>query len=371
MSWTYEQKFNTLNDGDLNGQDSWGGSASFDVETSVKYEGAKAVSFNSGTAGGISRTVAVTSGVFYIAMRKTANNAVDCFFDLWDSSGDEKAEIRLASDGNIKVIGNSSNTVGTYNINQWYVFGVELDAANEQFRVKINDGTGWGSWNGWYTVRNSPVDVFQTLEFFSTGNAGVTTYWDTITPTDPFINAYTQSILDSISLVTGTVGIRFLTRQTIANVVSLIDSGVSTTNIFYHAIVDRIILNEILVAKRIFCKTISEVISLVDNLSSKIGFRETLGGVISIVDISSIKTIYHKTITDALSLAESISSKVIYRMSMVASVLLADTIRIGGTWWTFLSKHISTWTQQAKNSSAWTQITKNVSSWSWKDKSDT
>ena len=35
MAWIYEEKFNTLNDGDLNGQDFWTALNTFDVQTSV------------------------------------------------------------------------------------------------------------------------------------------------------------------------------------------------------------------------------------------------------------------------------------------------------------------------------------------------
>jgi len=42
--WTYEQKFNGLNDGDLNGQDDWSAESDTDVvQTGTPYEGAKHV----------------------------------------------------------------------------------------------------------------------------------------------------------------------------------------------------------------------------------------------------------------------------------------------------------------------------------------
>ncbi|KKU20693.1 MAG: hypothetical protein UX33_C0041G0011, partial [Candidatus Azambacteria bacterium GW2011_GWC1_46_13] len=42
-AWTYEQTFNTLNNGDLNGQDSWSGAVEYDIQSSISHEGTKAV----------------------------------------------------------------------------------------------------------------------------------------------------------------------------------------------------------------------------------------------------------------------------------------------------------------------------------------
>src|SRR3990167_10712671 len=70
MAWTYEQKFNDLNNGDLNGQDSWSAHLAFDVETSVKYEGAKALSFLLASENEYAnRNIdAISQGIVYVAL---------------------------------------------------------------------------------------------------------------------------------------------------------------------------------------------------------------------------------------------------------------------------------------------------------------
>jgi hypothetical protein len=58
MAWTYEQKFDGLTTGDLNGQDSWSGSTNYDVSTTNPAEGTKCVTITGdGTERQISRTI--------------------------------------------------------------------------------------------------------------------------------------------------------------------------------------------------------------------------------------------------------------------------------------------------------------------------
>jgi len=89
--WTYEQTFNTLNNGDLNGQDSWSGAGEYDVQTSITHEGAKAVQVNAlNTSKLISRTVpSFTSGQMYFSVRRDVNSTGKIYFTSYydDSVG--------------------------------------------------------------------------------------------------------------------------------------------------------------------------------------------------------------------------------------------------------------------------------------------
>src|SRR3989338_8281410 len=70
-AWSYEQTFNNLNNGDLNGQDSWSGSTAFDVVTTgTPYEGAKHLSFSTLADIDISRNITPTeNGTLYFSVR--------------------------------------------------------------------------------------------------------------------------------------------------------------------------------------------------------------------------------------------------------------------------------------------------------------
>ena len=71
----YEQTFNNLVNGDLNGQDSWSGAGEYDVQSTLAYEGTKAVQVNAlNTSKLISRTVpSFTSGQMYFSVRRDTN----------------------------------------------------------------------------------------------------------------------------------------------------------------------------------------------------------------------------------------------------------------------------------------------------------
>jgi len=192
--WLYEQNFNSLADGDLPGQDGWTGYNEFDVQSTVAYEGTKAVQ-GIRTAGAVFASRSVPSsvnGTVYFAMRSTANNSGDFAFALKDNNKvDAHAMIKFDSDGNIKTHDNINGwqTITAYSANTWYIFRVEYDCGNDRFRVKVYDS----SWSGWYPSASTwynfggdsgdPDDV--NLLWMYVSNLGQIAYFDTITPTDP------------------------------------------------------------------------------------------------------------------------------------------------------------------------------------------
>ena len=75
MALIYSQNFNALNTADLNGQDSWVADASFDVQESVTYEGAKAVSHVTGDSQAAYRDfTAQSKGIATIYVRTTSTS---------------------------------------------------------------------------------------------------------------------------------------------------------------------------------------------------------------------------------------------------------------------------------------------------------
>lgn len=205
--WTYEQKFNSLNDGDLNTQDNWSGDTEFDVQTTTKYEGAKGIHIAVGDDDNkaISNTSIATSseGSLYFAIRfdTTANNNMG--IKLSESSS-VKMEVLLI-DGAIKMIDGSGPTWqtvdGSLSTDVWYVINVEWDDSGQpnQYRVRVDEnGGGWGSFTNWYDTRDSSYSEIDEIEFVSKdddGSGGYNNYFDTITPTDPTVAAERRIII--------------------------------------------------------------------------------------------------------------------------------------------------------------------------------
>ena len=118
MAWGYTQNFDALTDGDLNGQDSWSGNTNYDVQTSVTFQGAKAVS-SAHNGQVVSRTVTgVTDGLFHYAQRSDSTaNCNDVQLSL-KSSTTYLAIVRWNTSGNIiRLYGASSETVSAYSAN--------------------------------------------------------------------------------------------------------------------------------------------------------------------------------------------------------------------------------------------------------------
>ena len=191
MAWTYEQKFNTLTDGDLDGQDNWvlaGGSIT--VQTTTKYEGAKAVQSAGGAASDdYSRTItAISDGLVYVAMsvNGTVPSSHEPYFMLY-SGTTRVVMIRFDSNGYIRYYtGGAFVDYSTYTTNQWYVLAIEFDDTNQpdKFRMKVHDGSSWGSWTSWVATQNA-YSTINKIRIDHEGGSGINAFWDTITPTDP------------------------------------------------------------------------------------------------------------------------------------------------------------------------------------------
>jgi len=189
--WTYEQKFNTLADGDLNGQDSWSGSTIFDVTTNAAaiYEGAKGVKVIAGVAQRyiVSSIDAATEGIMYIAIKPVTIASGERIEFFLMETGFQKTSIKFdESSGDIQINHNGvySSIYDTYSLNQWYVIALEIDAGNNQYQAKVHNGTSWNSFSGMDDAADGGTFV-EINEIRLQLRAGGTVYWDTITGTDP------------------------------------------------------------------------------------------------------------------------------------------------------------------------------------------
>lgn len=191
MAWTYEQLFNTLNDGDLNGQDSWTGGANYDVQTTTKYEGAKGIE-GVNTNQNIARTITgVTSGTLYVAMRMSAHGAGsgDAAFDLLTSGTDiaVRTQFRGDSDNVVTTDGASTQTlIAGFNSAIFYLFEITLNG-DDTYNIRYHDGTSWSSPLTNLDYGDGAGDI-DTVRLNSGGDQ--TMYWDTITPTNPIQETY-------------------------------------------------------------------------------------------------------------------------------------------------------------------------------------
>lgn len=194
MAWTYEQNFNTLNDGDLNGQDSWSGDTAFDVVTTgTPSEGAKHVSsiLESDSEVTIARAVtAVTAGIVYVSikvnrtagtrrgniyLKEGAATLVRCFF-VYDGTNNW-----------IKVYDNLTLTTVQDPISNdtYYRVGIEWDNVGQpgKFRANVNGGA-FGSWLNWFNggAMSAGIDSIVLSDLGNNGSGTGTLYFDTISP---------------------------------------------------------------------------------------------------------------------------------------------------------------------------------------------
>lgn len=183
MAWSYEENFNSLTTGDLNGQDGWSGATLFDVQTSVVYEGAKGVgATNAGSQQTMSRTISEAGGVFYFAMRATETTVYSSPMQLRNGAGTSYLGILLETDGQIVLqtpIGGGN--IIAYNADQWYVAEITFDCSAKTASARVHNGSSWSSP---VTGTLANTDTFTIWRWYINAT---TAYLDTITATDPVV----------------------------------------------------------------------------------------------------------------------------------------------------------------------------------------
>jgi len=195
--WTYEQKFNTLSEGDLNGQDSWIGDTCYDVGSTQVYEGTKSIeAAPCGAYKYIDRSgIGCTAGTVYVAIYVDTMGGVnqDAYFILRDDENNKLTDIGFRNyGGTLKIKYSHAGIQQEYLENgvldTWYVFAIEYNTNTDgKFRVKWKkDGESWSSWTGWKNPFDSSFDgTIDRIRLSS--ETDYTSYFDTITPIDPTI----------------------------------------------------------------------------------------------------------------------------------------------------------------------------------------
>jgi len=184
--WTYEQKFDGLSDGDLNGQDSWSGSTNFQVGAyGAPYEGTKDVLGNKASV--IQRAVIlVPYGTVYISFY-TANGRLDgCMMSLQEGSTDK---CRLYFDSTIIIRDPTTwHSIGAWAADTWYRIGFAFDftaggwegLSQGYYKANVNGG----AWSTAYQFENPGGSGISNFYIAIYEDAGGVYYWyfDYISP---------------------------------------------------------------------------------------------------------------------------------------------------------------------------------------------
>lgn len=182
MAITIIDDFDSYSNGNLNGQGSWSGSTTYQIQGTTTYEGAKAVSNASGTNDvEISKSIGpYTSGIIGFAFRvdfsgifaaavflRNSGTRI-CGFDFYYQSGPGAINLQVTGVGATVV--QSSLSLST-----WYFGEIELDQANSRVRARLNGG----SWTSWVT--KSFTNINEILLTKASNGDTANSYYDYIT----------------------------------------------------------------------------------------------------------------------------------------------------------------------------------------------
>jgi len=180
MAWTYKQKFDDLNNGDLDGQDNWSGSTDIDVSETSPCQGTKSVRTNTEGAY-IERSIdAVANGILYVTMKSDAPSDSSVEFYLKDG-GNDIACVTLHTDQTISFYitsGWQRYVIQDYTPGDCYRIGIEFNATTDKYRVNVNGG----EWTDWKDTIAS-FDTINTIRLMLYEAYGPSWgYWDFISP---------------------------------------------------------------------------------------------------------------------------------------------------------------------------------------------
>lgn len=189
------EDFNALTDGDLNGQNSWSGSANFNVQTSVKYEGAKALEITTGGSTiNIKKAVSVTSyNCFVQAMMRSndvSRNNILAIYANEGAHGISGIYLEYGAFYHFAAAGWQTTNIGASN-DTWFKARLAFDSASTH-KVWINDQLATPAANTNNTNVTSAIDSIQIEQYTDTGANG---YMDVVVvgqylSTEPVISAW-------------------------------------------------------------------------------------------------------------------------------------------------------------------------------------
>ncbi|NTW32334.1 MAG: hypothetical protein HGB12_06880, partial [Bacteroidetes bacterium] len=178
--WTYEQKFNSLNDGNLAGQDGWVNRRSTvaSVGNYGPYEGAKNVQMPiaQDLVTEYSRDISpVSDGIVYVAIKKSSTTVSQYIFfqNVYNDYCFVLAYGLGQNNNNIKICDKNTSVCetvlsgGANDVN--YVVAIEFDGALDRVRAKVLNGESWSAWTNWVSTVFTTVG---TIDLYSNGTTG-------------------------------------------------------------------------------------------------------------------------------------------------------------------------------------------------------
>ena len=170
-TFIFYEDFNLLTDGDLNGQNGWSGSALFDVETSVKYEGAKAVQVTNGTTAQVVRSISITSYNMWIQVQMRATNTANVHpIEFYIREGSNSISGVTISESNLRHLRASAWDIIIAAVNDtWYKVKVAIDSVSTH-KVWVNDIPQTLSNNSNISNVSSAVNGLMLEQYISTSS---------------------------------------------------------------------------------------------------------------------------------------------------------------------------------------------------------
>lgn len=180
---TWNDNFESYSTGDLNGQGDWSGDATYDVQTSVVYEGSKAAS-GSGSEGLILKSFdGLTSGSLYFAIRTSSVTTDGVYLRLYEGSTNIMGVGLGYPSGKTSYYSGGWQTYGNASSDTWYIYNIEFDDTNQndKFRMRVYASGSWGAFTDWVNTKAGYSSINNVgLQAYDT-----TGYFDILSSSDP------------------------------------------------------------------------------------------------------------------------------------------------------------------------------------------
>lgn len=374
--------FNSYNNGDLTGQGGWEtySAVPFQVQGSVMYEGAKAISVDCNQANGGSQINfdATSTGAQVFYFRCSATSAKGNIF-IFDSGSNQGVYVYINdTSGKLQYYDNSSAIdICSISADTWYRLEIAWRVSDNTVRFRVGSSEAapanvqdWTEWDTTYGLSTANLSLLKLRH----GNSSGTLYFDYLHAPS---NAYTADCTETLSLtapLTASGGYRQTITdtlnmsdaqtnqadylQTLTDILNLVDS-VSEKSDFKLTLSEILNLTTTASTARDILLTITDTLNLSDSMSVKSDFKQTLTETLSLSDALTAIGQYTQTINDILTLTDALSVQLKFNVTLLETLVLSDYLDTLGRFWNWASKNTATWTQATKGTTG---------SWTWQDK---
>lgn len=327
------ENFDSYNDGDLNGQGSWAGDASFDIQGVTIKAGTKAVkNADQGGAITIQKTgTATATGSLQIYIRcsdVTTNQLnVKLYKGNTGTATNRNLNIRWLATNIAYETGSAfTNFKTNAATNTWYLLQMEWQESDGKARYQI-DAEGW---TDWFAMQNTGYPAIVLLQAGIASGSG-DYYFDEISP-GAIVYTLTTSVGEFILTGVNTIFTKVL--NLISSVATFALTGINT------------ILTK---GTNMACSVGEFTLTGIDTIFTKALNIVTAVGSFT---LTGINVGFNKSLTMAVSVGQFILSG----------------LGINFISWKYKTKNTTSYSNKAKNTSTYSNKSKNTSSWSYKTK---